>query len=219
MFLTLLHDPETCSPARTRSARQAKKGSKSNVIECLLMKERHNDKASMMNFRRRGVGQTVINKTDVTKIAGDRRKGCVDEQILVDLMEKEKCVTYSVQPRLDDVNNRDRLTVIHGRAMANDKYRWLIKKWASLAKAHGDAKRDDAHKNETFYIGKSLKIWLIKTSNAQQLQKIQNVTIEAVPSEGSRMTSTALSSASRTRRCRGTSTRGVRGSSSSRTST
>ena len=219
MFLTLLHDLETCSPARTRGARQAKKGSKGNVIECLLMKERHNDKASMMNFRRRGVGQTVINKTDVTKIAGDRRKGCVVEQSLADLMENEKYVNYNVKLRCEDVNSRDCLMVFHMMRLTNDKYRTLAKKRASLVEAHADVKTADGHKNKEFYIGKSRKKRLIKKTNyAQQLLKIQSVTIEAVSSEADRRTSTALPSASRTRRCRGTPTRGVRWSFRSRTS-
>ena len=128
-----------------------------------------------MVFKHRDVVEIVINRMVSTKVASG---GHVVEQSVADPMESDKCVTYSLKLRCDDINNRDCLTVIHGRAMANDKYRWLIKKWASLAKAHGDAKRADAHKNETFYIGKSLKIWLIKTSNAQQLQKIRNIMTE-----------------------------------------
>ena len=200
------------------AAGQAEKDSERKVIEPLTKKERYNVKAAMV-FKHHNVWEIVVNKTAAIKIASDGRKGCVDEQILVDLMEREKCVDYSVQLRWDDVNNRDCLTVIHGRRTANDKYRWLIKKWASLAEAHRDVETVDGHIVRLFCVAiMSRKKRLIKTNYAQQLLKIQSVTIEAVPSEGSRRTSTALSSASRTRRCHGTLTRCARGSSCSKTS-
>ena len=92
-------------------------------------------------LKHRNVGKTN-NKMAMIKVASDGRKGLVVESTLVDLMESEKCVTFSVKLTCDDIHNRDCLKAFHGMRLANDTYRSPIKRWASLVEAHADVKRD-----------------------------------------------------------------------------
>ena len=169
-------------------------------------------------LKHRNVGKTN-NKMAMIKVASDGRKGLVVESTLVDLMESEKCVTFSVKLTCDDIHNRDCLKAFHGMRLANDTYRSPIKRWASLVEAHADVKRADVHKNKKFSIGMmSRKERIKKKGNAQQLQKTRNVMVETMTAEAVSRTSMALLSAQRTRRCHSTSIRGARRSSHSRTS-
>ena len=167
-------------------AGQVKKGSKRKVIEPFSKKEWYNVKAPKI-FKHRDVGQIVINKTAGTKIASEGLKGRVVEQSLADLMESEKYVNYNVKLRCEDVNNRDCLMVFHGMRLTNDKYRSLIKKWASLVEAHADVKTADGHLIRMFCIAMTSrkKGQIKKTSYAQQLQKkkIRNVMIKTMTQE------------------------------------
>ena len=143
-------------------ARQARKGSKIKVVEPNSKKERCNVKAPMV-FKHRDVVEIVINRMVSTKVASDGHVGHVVEPSVADPMESDKCVTYSLKLRCDDINNRDCLPVIHWMRLTNDKNQTLIKKWASLADSHADDKTADGHMVWMFFVAMtSLKMSQIK---------------------------------------------------------
>ncbi|KAL7712075.1 Ribosomal 40S subunit protein S1B [Entamoeba marina] len=66
-----------------------KKGSKRKVIEPFAKKEWYNVKVPK-NFKKRNVGQIVVNKSTGTKSAIEGLRGRVVEANLADLLENEK---------------------------------------------------------------------------------------------------------------------------------
>ena len=146
--------------------------SRRKVVEPFSKKEWYNVKAPKI-FKKRDVGQIVINKSAGTKIASEGLKGRVVEQSLADLLEHERYVNYNVKLRCEDVNGRDCLMVFHGMRLTNDKLRSLVKKWATLIETYTDVKTTDGHLIRLFCIGMTArkKNQIKKTSYAKHIQK------------------------------------------------
>ena len=95
----------------------------------------------------------IVNKIVWTKTAGECPKDRVVEQSHADLTGSDKRVTHSVNLWCDGITNRDCLTVFDGMRPANDTYRTLFKRWASLGDAHGDVKTADGNMIRMICIG------------------------------------------------------------------
>ncbi|KAL7715061.1 Small ribosomal subunit protein eS1 [Entamoeba marina] len=86
-------------------AGSVKKGSKRKVIEPFAKKEWYNVKVPK-NFKKRNVGQIVVNKSTGTKSAIEGLRGRVVEANLADLLENEKYALYNYKFRCEDVNGK-----------------------------------------------------------------------------------------------------------------
>ena len=93
-------------------AMQANKGSTSMVVEPFSKKERSDVKPARI-INHRDVGQTSTRRQG-PRIPRACRNCRVLDPSLDDLMESDKCVTYSVELRCDGITNRDCLPVIQG---------------------------------------------------------------------------------------------------------
>ena len=118
-------------------AGSVKKGSKRKIQEPFSKKEWYKVKVPK-NFKRRDVGQIVVNKTAGTRIASEQLKGRVVEVNLADLMENEKYGLYNYKFRCEDVNGKDCLMVFHGLKLTTDKLRSIVKKWCTLIETYVD---------------------------------------------------------------------------------
>ena len=124
-------------------AMQANKGSTSMVVEPFSKKERSDVKPARI-INHRDVGQTSTRRQG-PRIPRACRNCRVLDPSLDDLMESDKCVTYSVELRCDGITNRDCLKAFHGTRLTIDTYLSLIKKRASLVQAHADVKTAEGH--------------------------------------------------------------------------
>lgn len=155
-----------------------KKGSKRRIAEPFSKKEWYNVMVPK-NFKKRNVGQIVVNKTAGTRIASEQLKGRVVEVNLADLLESEKYGAYNYKFRCEDVNGKDCLMVFHGLKLTTDKLRSIVKKWCTLVETSVDVKTTDGHLIRVFAIGFTTRRpnQIKKTSyaNAAQIKKIRRV--------------------------------------------
>ena len=115
----------------------------------------------------------------MTKFAGDGRKVRVVGQSLVDLMEREKCVTFNDKLRCEGINNRDYLPVFDGMRLRIDTSRTLGKRRSSLAEAHADVKTADGNLVRVFCVAMtSRKNCQIKKTSNTTAAEARNVMIE-----------------------------------------
>ncbi|ELP83620.1 40S ribosomal protein S3A, putative [Entamoeba invadens IP1] len=133
-------------------AGNVKKGNKRKIAEPFSKKEWYNVKVPK-NFKRRNVGQIVVNKTTGTKVASDQLRGRVVEVNLADLMESEKFGAYNYKFRCEDVNGKDCLMVFHSLKLTTDKLRSIVKKWCTLIETSVDVKTTDGNTIRVFCIG------------------------------------------------------------------
>ena len=164
-------------------AGSVKKGSKRKVQEPFSKKEWYKVKVPK-NFKRRDVGQIVVNKTAGTRIASEQLKGRVVEVNLADLMENEKYGFYNYKFRCEDVNGKDCLMVFHGLKLTTDKLRSIVKKWCSLIETYVDVKTTDNNLIRVFCIGFTArkanqikKTSYAKTAQVKRIRKVMNATI------------------------------------------
>ena len=164
-------------------AGSVKKGSKRKVQEPFSKKEWYKVKVPK-NFKRRDVGQIVVNKTAGTRIASEQLKGRVVEVNLADLMENEKYGLYNYKFRCEDVNGKDCLMVFHGLKLTTDKLRSIVKKWCTLIETYVDVKTTDNNLIRVFCIGftsrrpnQIKKTSYAKTAQVKRIRKVMNATI------------------------------------------
>ena len=164
-------------------AGSVKKGSKRKIQEPFSKKEWYKVKVPK-NFKRRDVGQIVVNKTAGTRIASEQLKGRVVEVNLADLMENEKYGLYNYKFRCEDVNGKDCLMVFHGLKLTTDKLRSIVKKWCTLIETYVDVKTTDNNLIRIFCIGFTArranqikKTSYAKTAQVKRIRKVMNATI------------------------------------------
>nr|BAN37721.1 40S ribosomal protein S3a, putative [Entamoeba histolytica] len=159
-------------------AGNVKKGSKRKIAEPFSKKEWYNVKVPK-NFKRRTVGQIVVNKTAGTRIASEQLKGRVVEVNLADLMENEKFGAYNYKFKCEDVNGKDCLMIFHGLKLTTDKLRSIVKKWCTLIETSVDVKTTDGHLIRIFCIGstsrKSNQIKKTSYAKSAQIKKIRKI--------------------------------------------
>lgn len=164
-------------------AGSVKKGSKRKIQEPFSKKEWYKVKVPK-NFKRRDVGQIVVNKTAGTRIASEQLKGRVVEVNLADLLENEKYGLYNYKFRCEDVNGKDCLMVFHGLKLTTDKLRSIVKKWCTLIETYVDVKTTDGNLIRIFCIGFTArrphqikKTSYAKTAQVKKIRRAMNAVI------------------------------------------
>jgi small subunit ribosomal protein S3Ae len=153
-----------------RLSKAGKKGGKKKIIDPFSRKEWYIVKAPSM-FKLREIGQTIVNRTQGTKIASDSLKGRVFEMSLGDL-NNDEADFRKFRLICEDVQGKYCLTNFHGMNFTRDKLCSLVKKWQSLIEAHVDVKTSDGFLLRLFCIGftKKQNDQQRKTSYAQHSQ-------------------------------------------------
>jgi len=168
-----------------RLSKAGKKGGKKKIIDPFSRKEWYTVKAPSM-FKNRDVGQTIVNRTQGTKIASDGLKGRVFEISLGDL-NNDEADFRKFRLICEDVQGKYCLTNFHGMNFTRDKLCSLVKKWQSLIEAHVDVKTSDGYLLRIFCIGftKKHNDQQRKTSYAQhsQIRQIRGKMIEIMSRE------------------------------------
>lgn len=134
-----------------RLSKAGKKGGKKKAVDPFSRKEWYTVKAPSM-FTNRDVGQTIVNRTQGTRIASEGLKGRVFETSLGDLNSHEDDFR-KFRLVCEDVQGRYCLTNFHGMSFTRDKLCSLVKKWQTLIEAHVDAKTSDGYVLRLFCIG------------------------------------------------------------------
>merc|ERR1711990_121731 len=130
--------------------KRGKKGRKD--IDAFAKKERYHFKAPAL-FRKRNVGQTLVNKTQGTVLASDTLKGRVFEVSLGDLNQDEDQAHRKVKLIAEDVQGRNILCNFHGMSFTTDKLCSLVRKWHTLIEANVDVRTTDGYTLRLFAIG------------------------------------------------------------------
>jgi len=134
-----------------RLSKAGKKGGKKKIVDPFSRKEWYTVKAPSM-FTNRDVGQTIVNRTQGTRIASEGLKGRVFETSLGDLNNHEDDFR-KFRLVCEDVQGKYCLTNFHGMSFTRDKLCSLVKKWQTLIEAHVDAKTSDGYVLRLFCIG------------------------------------------------------------------
>jgi small subunit ribosomal protein S3Ae len=166
-------------------AKSGKKGAKKKIIDPFTRKEWYDVRAPSM-FSVRGLGKTLVNRTQGTKIASEGLKGRVFESSLADL-QNDEVAHRKFRLVAEDVQGRIVLTNFHGMDLTTDKLRSMVKKWQTLIEAHVDVRTTDNYLLRVFVIGFTRK-WqnqVRKTSYAQttQVRSIRKRMVEIVTNE------------------------------------
>jgi len=166
-------------------AKSGKKGAKKKIIDPFTRKEWYAVRAPSM-FSVRGLGKTLVNRTQGTKIASEGLKGRVFESSLADL-QNDEVAHRKFRLVAEDVQGRIVLTIFSGMDSTTDKLRSMVKKWQTLIEAHVDVRTTDNYLLRVFVIGFTRK-WqnqVRKTSYAQttQVRSIRKRMVEIVTNE------------------------------------
>jgi len=168
-----------------RLSKAGKKGGKKKIIDPFSRKEWYTVRAPSM-FKNRDIGETIVNRTQGTKIASDGLKGRVFELSLGDL-NNDEADFRKFRLICEDVQGKQCLTNFHGMGFTRDKLCSLVKKWQSLIEAHVDVKTSDGYLLRMFTIGftKKHNDQQRKTSYAQhsQIRQIRGKMIEIMTRE------------------------------------
>merc|ERR1712174_7927 len=124
---------------------------KKKIVDPFTKKDWYSLKAPTM-FSTRTFGQTLVTRTQGTKIASDGLKGRVYEVSLADLNQDEDQAFRKIKLRCDDVQGRNCLTQFHGMDFTTDKLRSLVRKWQTLIEAYVDVKTTDDYYLRIFCI-------------------------------------------------------------------
>jgi len=128
------------------------------------------------SFQIRGVGKTVVTKTQGTKNSRDSLLGRVFESSLGDLKPNGEDDAYrKFKLKVEDIQGNNCLTNFYGMDLTTDKLRSLVRKWHSLIETHADVKTSDGYTLRLFCIGftKRRPNQMKKTSYAQSAQAKQ----------------------------------------------
>uniref|UniRef100_A0A8C0TNE6 Small ribosomal subunit protein eS1 n=1 Tax=Canis lupus familiaris TaxID=9615 RepID=A0A8C0TNE6_CANLF len=124
-----------------RLTKGGKKGAKKTAVDPFSKKDWYDVKAPAM-FNIRNIGETLVTRTQGTKIASDGLKG-------------KNC-----------------LTNFHGMDLTRDKMCSMVKKWQTMIEAHVDVKTTYGYLLRLFFVGftKKCNNQIRKTSYAQHQQ-------------------------------------------------
>lgn len=124
---------------------KSKKGSRKKAIDPFLKKEWYKLVAPSSVFPKSACGQTLVTKTQGTKIASDGLKGRVYEVSLADLKGDEEVGYRKIKLACEDVQGYNCILNFHGMDMTRDKLCSLIKKRQSIIEASVDVRTTDGY--------------------------------------------------------------------------
>ncbi|CAL5218774.1 g493 [Coccomyxa viridis] len=167
---------------------KGKKGGKKKIVDPFAKKDWYDVKAPS-TFSHRGIGKTLVTRTQGTKIASDALKGRVFECSLADLQQNEADAYRKVRLRVEDVQGKNCLTNFWGMDFTTDKLRSLVRKWQTLIEAQVDVKTTDGYLLRMFAIAFTKKRpgQIKKTAYAQssQIRQIRKKMVEIMTREAS----------------------------------
>merc|ERR1739848_620826 len=159
---------------------KGKKGGKKKIVDPFTKKDWYSLKAPTM-FSTRTFGQTLVTRTQGTKIASDGLKGRVYEVSLADLNQDEDQAYRKIKLRGDDIQGKNCLTQFHGMDFTTDKLRSLVRKWQTLIEAYVDVKTTDDYYLRIFCIAFTKKrMNQIKSSCYAQSAQIRQIRAKMV---------------------------------------
>merc|ERR1711985_53232 len=144
------HD-DTMAVGKNKRISKGKKGGKKKIVDPFTKKDWYSLKAPTM-FSTRTFGQTLVTRTQGTKLASDGLKGRVYEVSLADLNQDEDQAYRKIKLRCDDIQGKNCLTQFHGMDFTTDKLRSLVRKWQTLIEAYVDVKTTDDYYLRIFCI-------------------------------------------------------------------
>lgn len=164
-----------------KNRKLGKKGRKTRRVDPFLKKEWYIIQAPNM-FLKRDVGQTLVTRTQGTKIASEALKGRIFEISLADLNATDKPsendAYRKIRLKCEDVQGNRLLTNFHGMDLTRDKQCSLIKKWQSLIEARADVKTTDGYTLRMFCIAftqkrpnQIKKTWYAQAGQIRQIRK------------------------------------------------
>eukprot|EP00063_Salmo_salar_P088489 XP_014063324.1 PREDICTED: 40S ribosomal protein S3a-like [Salmo salar] len=160
------------------------KGEK-NIIDPFSKKDWYDVKAPAM-FNVRNIGQTLVSRTQGTRIACDGLKGRVFEVSLADL-QNNKVAFRKFKLISEDVQGKNCLTNFHGMDLTRDKMCSMVKKCQTMIEAHVDVKTTDDYLLRQFCVGftKKRTNQIRKTSypQHQQVRQIRKKMMEIMTRE------------------------------------
>merc|ERR1712072_1110 len=173
------HD-DTMAVGKNKRISKGKKGGKKKIVDPFTKKDRYSLKAPTM-FSTRTFGQTLVTRTQGTKLASDGLKGRVYEVSLADLNQDEDQAYRKIKLRCDDIQGRNCLTQFHGMDFTTDKLRSLVRKWQTLIEAYVDVKTTDDYYLRIFCIAFTKKrMNQIKRSCYAQSAQIRQIRAKMV---------------------------------------
>merc|ERR1712188_112854 len=132
----------TMAVGKNKRISKGKKGGKKKIVDPFTKKDWYSLKAPTM-FSTRTFGQTLVTRTQGTKLTSDGLKGRIYEVSLADLNQDEDQAFRKIKLRCDDVQGKNCLTQFHGMDFTTDKLRSLVRKWQTLIEAYVDVKTTD----------------------------------------------------------------------------
>mmetsp|Transcript_1220 Transcript_1220/g.1434 ORF Transcript_1220/g.1434 Transcript_1220/m.1434 type:complete len:230 (-) Transcript_1220:600-1289(-) len=164
-----------------KNRKLGKKGRKVRRVDPFTKKEWYIIQAPNM-FPKRDVGQTLVTRTQGTKIASEALKGRIFEISLADLNATDKPSENDsyrkIRLKCEDVQGNRLLTNFHGMDLTRDKQCSLIKKWQSLIEARADVKTTDGYTLRMFCIAftqkrpnQIKKTWYAQAGQIRQIRK------------------------------------------------
>jgi small subunit ribosomal protein S3Ae len=151
-----------------RLSKGGKKGNKKKIIDPFTRKEWF-EMYAPGQFSTRRMGQTLVNKTQGTKIASEGLKGRVVEMSLGDISQTSD-EFRKFKLIIEDVQGKNCLTNFHGMDFTRDKLASMVKKWTTLVEANCAVKTADGYLLRMFCIAftKRSQFQVKKTSYAQK---------------------------------------------------
>lgn len=135
-----------------KNKKMGKKGAKKKAVDPFTRKDSYRVRAPAM-FKKRDVGQTIVNRTQGTRISSDFLKGRVYEISLGDLMDNSDAEYRKFRLICEDVQGNNCLTNFHGMSFTRDKLCSIVKKWHTLIEANVAVKTTDGYLLRFFCIG------------------------------------------------------------------
>jgi len=170
----------TMAVGKNKRISKGKKGGKKKIVDPFTKKDWYSLKAPTM-FSTRTFGQTLVTRTQGTKLASDGLKGRVYEVSLADLNQDEDQAYRKIKLRCDDIQGKNCLTQFHGMDFTTDKLRSLVRKWQTLIEAYVDVKTTDDYYLRIFCIAFTKKrMNQIKRSCYAQSAQIRQIRAKMV---------------------------------------
>jgi len=166
-----------------KNKKMGKKGNKKKAIDPFTRKDWYRVKAPSV-FPKREIGQTLVNRTQGTRISSDYLKGRVFEVSLGDL-KNDSDEYRKFRLICEDVQGKYCLTNFHGMSFTRDKLCSIVKKWHTLIEANVAVKTTDGYLLRFFCIGftkrgdrQDKKTCYVKASRVRQIRAKMIETIQ-----------------------------------------
>merc|ERR1739847_52617 len=170
----------TMAVGKNKRISKGKKGGKKKIVDPFTKKDWYSLKAPTMSSTRT-FGQTLVTRSQGTKLASDGLKGRIYEVSLADLNQDEDQAYRKIKLKCDDVQGKNCLTQFHGMDFTTDKLHSLVRKWQTLIEAYVDVKTTDDYYLRIFCIAFTKKrMNQIKRSCYAQSAQIRQIRAKMV---------------------------------------